>query len=905
MSKARALWILCLIGSAALPSLAAAQVPTSHSIALRSGAIDTAKLLLQEEAADSSGDGRGEVVIVQFPGPVTAEQVRALRAAGARIYTYLPYDAYLVRMPPGMDKARLAAAAGASWSGKYQPFSKILPAVAGVSPDKGTGLRQVMVQVYPDADLEAVVEAIRGLGGTAPLRIAGAGRNPYFSRVRLLLSSEEIAEVRESLAALPDVFWIDLEGRKVLRNDNTVWVGQSGASGDRSTPIFDHGIFGQGQIVAVLDSGIDADACWFRDPGRGLPPTNVCNGGTTVDTSRRKVIAVDFLDAGECVNGITATEWDTHGHGTHVAGTLTGDDFARPLLHDAADGMAPGAKLVVQDGGARTDNCADIPALGCPVIDLNPIFQQTYDQGARIHSDSWGDDENNPSQNHYTAATQDVDEFVWNHKDFLIFIAAGNDGPRERSVGSPSTAKSCVSVGATEPGRFAEAMAVFSSCGPTDDGRLKPDLTVPGQEIVSAANDGSVASEDCSTLGANGTSMAAPAAAGFAALIRQYFADGWYPSGAARAEDRFLPSAALVKATLLSSAVDMAQASPIPDACQGWGRVLLANALLFAGDTRHLWVADDAGFATGAAGASRSFSFDVGSGAPLKATLVWTDFPSTPAASVQLVNDLDLTLTGPGGESWLGNVFTGGRSATGGAADRRNTVEQALLDNPAPGRYTVTVQAANVPQGPQPFALVVTGEATAIAIAPGGAVFFDDFETDQGWTVNPDGTDTAVPASAGAWERGVPQVVRSGGVKQLGKTVSGTRDLVTGRAKGRTADAFDLDGVTSIESPAISLPSPGTSAGKLTLSFSYYFAHARGSSGADFFQVRVIGAAGAKTVFREAGTARNDNAVWARATADLTPFAGQTVRLRIEAADAAAPNLVEAAVDDVRIAREP
>jgi hypothetical protein len=261
-----------LIG-AALSSLAAAQVPTSHPIALRSGAIDTAKPLLHDEAPESAGDGRGEVVIVQFPGPVTAEQVRALRTAGARIYTYLPYDAYLVRMPPGMDKARLAALSGASWSGKYQPSSKISPAIAAVSPEKESGsggLRQVMVQVYPDADLEAVVEAMRGLGGAAPLRVAGAGRNPYFSRVRLLLSSEEIAEVREALAALPDVFWIDLEGRKVLRNDNTVWVGQSGASGDQSTPIFDHGIFGQGQIVAVLDSGIDADAA---TPVAGcLPP---------------------------------------------------------------------------------------------------------------------------------------------------------------------------------------------------------------------------------------------------------------------------------------------------------------------------------------------------------------------------------------------------------------------------------------------------------------------------------------------------------------------------------------------------------------------------------------------------------------------------------------------------------
>src|SRR4029077_8542160 len=128
------------------------------------------------------------------------------------------------------------------------------------------------------------------------------------------------------------------------------------------------------------------------------------------------------------------------------------------------------------------------------------------------------------------------------------------------------------------PGVFADAMASFSSCGPTDDGRLKPDLTLPGEAIVSAFNDGNVAREDCAFTSMSGTSMATPAAAGFAALVRQYFTDGWHPSGAARqsftdgwhpaaaarAEDGFRPSAALVKATLLNSAVSMEQANPIP-----------------------------------------------------------------------------------------------------------------------------------------------------------------------------------------------------------------------------------------------------------------------------------------------------------------------------------------------------
>jgi hypothetical protein len=156
---------------------------------------------------------------------------------------------------------------------------------------------------------------------------------------------------------------------------------------------------------------------------------------------------------------------------------------------------------------------------------------------------------------------------------------------------------------------------------------------------------------------------------------------------------------------------------PLRRLCQGWGRVLLDNALYFTGQGRKLWVLDDQqGFAT-ARDKARTFRFRVGKGAePLKITLVWTDFPSTPAASLNLVNDLDLTVSGPKKKVWLGNVFADGQSvssASGGSPDRINNVEQVQLDNPAPGLYTVTIRPVNVPEGPQPFAIVVTGDVTA------------------------------------------------------------------------------------------------------------------------------------------------------------------------------------------------
>ena len=893
-----------LLGS----SLAQAQTQAadeSRLILLNSHVIDTGRSLpaIPEALRAPGGDpAAGETVLVKFPGPITAQQEKALREASLEVYTYLPHYTYLAKMPAGWrQKAR---ALGASWAGLYHPYYKMSRQVSEVPAfdfaQDALGTREqpriVMLQVFPDADVREVVRQIRDEIGVPG--VVGWGRGERFSRIRLLLTPSEIAAHREALAQLGEVFWIDVEPRRVLLNDTTVWVGQSGLSGGQTTPIFSQGIFGEGQTVGIVDTGIDADMCWFRDTALGLPPANVCNGGTTFNASQRKVVAVDFLASGECSGGIGNTEWDTQDHGSHVAGTVAGDNFANLLLHDAADGMAPGAKLVIQDAGYAVDNCGDLPGIGCPVVDLNPIFQQAYNQGARLHTNSWGDNENAAVQSNYSSGSQDVDEFMWNHKDFLIFFAAGNAGPGTGSVGSPSTAKSGVSVGATLRGTSANSMASFSSCGPTLDGRIKPDITVPGSSIVSANSDGNVTTNNCGSQSLSGTSMATPGAAGLTALIRQYYTEGWYPTGSENSANAFTPSAALLKATLVNSAVNMTGTTAIPANCQGWGRVLLENALFFTGQARELWVRDDTtGFATGST-ATQSWTFTVGSGEALKATLAWTDFPSTPAASVNLINDLDLTVTGPTGTIWRGNVFASGQSTTGGTADRRNTLEQVLLNAPAAGTYTVSVKAFNVPSGPQPFALVVTGDVAAGGGNPPVTVFSDNFETSLGWTVNPLGTDTA---TTGAWERGDPATTTSSGTKQLGTTVSGVNDLVTGRLAGAAAGDFDIDGgQTTIQSPAITLPSTGV----LTLSFSFYLAHGTNASSADFFRVRIVGST-TSLVFEELGAANNDDAVWESRSINISSFAGQSVRIRIEAADASTASLVEAAVDDVKIVQQP
>ncbi|MBE1591056.1 M14 family zinc carboxypeptidase [Nonomuraea angiospora] len=177
-------------------------------------------------------------------------------------------------------------------------------------------------------------------------------------------------------------------------------------------------------------------------------------------------------------------------------------------------------------------------------------------------------------------------------------------------------------------------------------------------------------------------------------------------------------------------------------------------------------------------------------------------------------------------------------------------------------------------------------------------VYSDTFETATGWTANPAGTDTA---TLGQWERGDPEATSSSGAKQLGTTVSGTNDLVTGRLAGSAAGDQDIDGgVTSIQSPPITLPSTGA----LNLSFSWYLAHGSNASSADYFRVRVVGNT-TTTVLNQAGAASNRNGAWATATAGLNAFAGQTVRILIDAADASGASLVEAGVDDVRITQQP
>ena len=675
-------------------------------------------------------DGRGSY-LVAFSGPISQAQADALRATGAVLTAYIPDFAYKAILTPAqLEKA--AGVDGVFSVAVFEPEYKL-------SPDlQESGVYRIRLE--RDADPGVATSDIEAAGGTV---VTASGD--------VLTVTADRAHL-DAVAELTAVAWV--ENFMMREKHNEYGAGVILGANVANTSGYD----GSTQIVAVADTGI---------------------GGGTAATAHPDVPAsriVDIFDwpgasAAGCyrVTPDGAIDVDS-GHGTHTSLSVLGGGGAS----GEGKGTAPAASLVFQsteDYAQFRGACASNPngyyLLGLP-DDLKDLLQQAYDAGARIHSDSWGSD----ASGDYTADAAQVDDFMWLNQDFLMTTSAGNSGVDanangfvdEDSMGSPATAKNTLTVGASENDRQgdwscdngigngctgqndlftygsvwpddypaapistdpsagnAEQLAAFSSRGPTDDGRIKPDVVAPGTWVVSGYSDLYQEGYDGSTNPQNGafqsdgwgfpvneqykyfggTSMSNPIAAGAAAVVRDYYSK-------AHGVD---VSAALTKATLINSAVDLLDENndgsndndiPIPNNHEGWGRIDLANAV----DGSAAFVDDTTGLTTGESDVT---AYTVDGGASLKVSLVWSDYPSTEAAAVNLVNDLDLTVTAPDGTTYTGNVFSAGWSATGGSADRVNNVENVYVSSAVAGTWTVTVAGFNIPFGPQPYGLVVDG----------------------------------------------------------------------------------------------------------------------------------------------------------------------------------------------------
>ena len=455
------------------------------------------------------------------------------------------------------------------------------------------------------------------------------------------------------------------------------------------TSYFTTDLDGSGQIVAVADAGLDEDHGDFGT--RVVGNYDVIGDGSTADKHS--------------------------GHGTHVSCTVLGDGF-----RGGYGGVAQAADLYFQ--AMENDNTGNFQSPS-----LNNLLNTAYNAGARTHTNSWGSSAAS-QQAKYNSETEDVDDRA-NYYDryyngvegLTVLFAAGNDGPNSGTVSPPATAKNVISVG-NHKNRYSgspDVMMSGSSRGPTEDGRIKPDLVAPGGYVRSckaqeATDTGSATWSNTYYLEYTGTSMATPNAAGAAVMVREYLEE---------IAQRPSPQGALVKALLVLGAQDIGSRD-IPNQDEGWGRINLRNSLAPSGG-QGIWV-DDRSVMSGT-GNSKSYAFNISQGnGPFKVVLTWSDERGSRFSSAQLVNDLDVEVTAPDGTVYLGNDFANGRSATGGTRDSVNNLEVVLVDTAAVGTWTVKVKdSQHSGSKTQPYALAVLGHGVN-DLRPDPKVVPEDFE---------------------------------------------------------------------------------------------------------------------------------------------------------------------------------
>ena len=629
--------------------------------------------------------------LVQCKGSVEESWLGELREAGGKVRGYLAYNTLLVAMD-GEARAQTGGLPFVSWTGIYQPYFKISPALQ-LRLTQG-GEATVVALLYDGALLDGTAQELREMG----VEVLAGETDAWCGLLALRLSPDMVDEV----AALPAVEWLELCSGGTLAGAPT--PSARGAAGRGCPGGFAAAPTGAPCRVALADSGLAA--------------------GSVEDLPQALEGRVASLFSFRGDEGA-----DACGHGTAVAGAL--------LAGASPSGNAGDARYPLEIAVYATGY--GVTPLPRP-LSMASLLGKAYGEGARVILNG-SVPEGRESLGEYGIFCMQRDAFAWDHPDMTIVEPAGNEGSDADGDGvvdrgnllGGAAAKNVLAVGGSEgpraagiayevpaygelegifPGRFSASplkedkaegslsgMAAFSSRGPTTDGRVKPDLVAAATGVATCASpaaQGSPAmiSRDGEAAVLYGTSVAAALVAGRIATLRSELAAA---RGAA-------PSAALVKAFLLNGAMDLypgqygegsLEVPRAPNPVEGWGRCDFA-----APAERETWlrvVDDTEGLRSGE---SRVFRVEVGSGEQLRVTLAWSDYPSLPEARLHLVNDLDLRVIDPDGAF----SYPNGRTSR----DPLNNVERVVLEiSGKPGTYTLEIAAPNVPMAPQPYALVV------------------------------------------------------------------------------------------------------------------------------------------------------------------------------------------------------
>ena len=662
---------------------------------------------LSERQVLTANEADDQIWIVQFKSKITAADQTILQANGGQIYRYIPEDALVVRGSKSLIEKNL--------SNKLQ----------GLMPYRGdfklgvnlpvfsvmmSGQRDVLsLTVINEAEVAATLSALQRIDSSARI-LQQSGRffdiTMDLSKVPRLaaVAGVEFIEAKAEVIPLHMTFEDQQVGAMGTGDYSDLTGFETGTKLMNFDAAYSAGFAGEGQIVAMADTGVDMGSA------------------ATMSTDFQGAIYKGYS------MGVGAKDWDDPmGHGTHVAGSVLGRGA---VSGGALHGGAFKAKLIPEGMWSPLIENLTVPPK------LAKLFDPAYADGARIHTNSWGAAANLGA---YDSMAQQADDFLWSNSKMLILFAAGNSGVDadkngvidHGSIGSPGTAKNVLTVGASknyvltggiqrqikdlrnattswgaEPissSKLSEnpmGLACFSSRGPTTDGRLKPEIVAPGTNILSVASHVAGAdplwglyNKDYAFSG--GTSMATPLAAGAAAVAREVLVKRFAMND---------PSGAMLKAFLMHTAFDLypgqfGEGGPTqelarrPNSDEGYGRVDLAKVVSLGAGTRLVDEANGVG-----TNEQLSYNFTISNGQKLLANLVYFDAPGTPSAAKALVNDLDLVLVGADGHEV-------------GPLDRINNSEVIELSNLAAGNYRLLVKGVSVPMGKsgkQPFALIYT-----------------------------------------------------------------------------------------------------------------------------------------------------------------------------------------------------
>lgn len=666
-----------------------------YRIPFASGTIDPA---IDFEARDPSGH---DLVLVQFERFGSVGAVQAVAATGAALVQPLAPVSYLV-WADAAETRQTRQLPGVRWAG-------VLPSHARIAPSVTASTTALRITLVGTAGLEGLPpDAVRGRAFTD---VAGA----------VVTVQGGVAAARE-LAANPRVYSIaDAGGPPQLRDEKGDQVVARGtaeppAPGYREF-LGEIGADGTGVVVGHVDGGVD-----MHHP----------------ELDGAIVGCIDHSATGALCD--VGNHDDVVGHGTHTLGVVLGRGSTGLGDVDGFDyglGVAPGATAVTSNAISFNTFGGEDPFEG----GFRPLYKELWDQGAILSQNSWGpsgtpqgyDDDTREMD----TIVRDVDDATPGDQGQAFSLSIMNGGGDTSTQGTPDEGKNLIRVGGTglrnATGRTSPGVDDLCTCtahGPALDGRLLPDVVAPAQLVMSTrATQGTLcglmgaASELPSPLHASctGTSFASPHVSGAYAVFVE-----WYRQHFQEAT----PSPALVKAALVNGADDLAGGADadgnpmghIPNNQQGWGRLNLGNVVdAWELGTVHV----DQSVIFSASGDSHEVLVEpIDPSLPLKVSLVWTDAPGHGLGGElpAWVNDLDLTVTGPDGTAWLGNVFEEGLSTTGGEADRMNNIENVYLAAPGAGPFRVEVSAANLigdglpnHEGltDQDFALVITNARPA------------------------------------------------------------------------------------------------------------------------------------------------------------------------------------------------